>query len=305
LLWFEGSGSSDKHWMYTNYQGSVIATTDWYGNKSEIYKYGAYGEPKNGFNQTSFTGESRFRYTGQTILPDAQLYYYKARVYDPQMGRFLQTDPIGSADDLNLYAYVGGDPINGSDPTGLQEAAPKLPTADWFGTRLLGRSGAEAKYLTFRYIEELVKFGVTGVLAEGAGGVLGAMANGGRVAAGTATVVSAEAAADAALLAGRTSGAAAELRVGNKVYTGVSGEVVPHTDEVTGGLMGTPKDKRAPWHGGCAEVVCADKAIADGTDPAGGKMRTVNIGESGGGHNTPKEPCSSCKDMMDFLRIPY
>jgi RHS repeat-associated protein len=60
----------------------------------------------------------RFRYTGQIAIPEAQLYYYKARLYDPVSGKFLQTDPVGDQSDLNLYAYVQGDPVDGSDPSG-------------------------------------------------------------------------------------------------------------------------------------------------------------------------------------------
>ncbi|MFM0130633.1 RHS repeat-associated core domain-containing protein, partial [Paraburkholderia sediminicola] len=51
--------------------------------------------------------------------------YYKARMYSPALGRFLQTDPVGSADDLNLYAYVGNNPINLTDPTGLTACPDK------------------------------------------------------------------------------------------------------------------------------------------------------------------------------------
>jgi len=65
------------------------------------------------------TNTGRYQYTGQTWLSDAGLYHYKNRAYHPGLMRFMQTDPIGHSGGINLYAYVGGDPVNATDPWGL------------------------------------------------------------------------------------------------------------------------------------------------------------------------------------------
>jgi RHS repeat-associated protein len=120
LVWYEGAALNDttRRWLIADHQGSIIADTNGAGAASR-YLYGSYGEPgPEGWNG------SRFRYTGQIILGDnsVRLYHYKARVYDPILGRFLQTDPMGyDAGDMNIYAYVGNDPLNNADPSGLTQ----------------------------------------------------------------------------------------------------------------------------------------------------------------------------------------
>ena len=103
-------------------RGSVIGLSAQSGAVS-ANRYDEYGVA---------SAAGRFQYTGQTFMAPG-LYNYRARAYAPALGRFLQPDPFGYAAGANLYGYVGADPVNFSDPFGLQEYP--LPPVDGPGVR--------------------------------------------------------------------------------------------------------------------------------------------------------------------------
>jgi len=106
-------------YIHTDKQNSVVAISNSSGAVISRRGYGSYGETtatQLASNDNSPTHP--FGYTGRRWDADLGLYYYRARWYDPELGTFLETDPIGSLDYINLYSYVGLDPMNATDPSG-------------------------------------------------------------------------------------------------------------------------------------------------------------------------------------------
>jgi RHS repeat-associated protein len=104
-----------KPFLYHHDQvNSVSAVSGHNGGTIQSTTYGAFG------NTRSTTGASpnRLQYTGREN-DNTGLYYYRARYYDPEIGRFISEDPLGfGAGDVNFYVYVGNNPVNFNDPSG-------------------------------------------------------------------------------------------------------------------------------------------------------------------------------------------
>jgi RHS repeat-associated protein len=102
--------------------GSTIGMTDSSGALVTTYSYDPYGGTMSGgagsYNTSEFTGREN---------DGTGLYYYRARYYDPAIGRFINPDPIGFGGGINFYAYVGDNPISFVDPFGMDKGPGPNP----------------------------------------------------------------------------------------------------------------------------------------------------------------------------------
>ena len=152
--------------FFQHHLGSTTALTDSKGALVERETYDAYGNSIGSMR-------TRYGYTGRERDSLTGLMYYRARFYDPQLGRFISEDPIGLTGGINSFAYVSNNPQNRTDPSGLYEIdvhysasaispdstyftrLPCLITTSTFCSRLMCRSTSPRAAMMSAYLPSL------------------------------------------------------------------------------------------------------------------------------------------------------
>jgi RHS repeat-associated protein len=131
--WISMDRGTASYYYHYDGLGSVTVLSD--ASKTVVASY-VY-DPWGNILEETGSVENPFRYTGREWDAESRSYYYRARYYDPEVGRFTTKDPIGFAGGVNLYGYVRGNPIRYLDPWGLCEkgdpAGPKRDPRDLNG----------------------------------------------------------------------------------------------------------------------------------------------------------------------------
>ena len=134
-MFADGSGMDEHLFEIDSTSGAEVYQTDYLGsvlnpdlNSKE--GYGLFGEVVGSISPVGNYRTLEYGYSGREYEADTGLYYFRARYYDPEMGRFLTKDPIGLAGGhTNLYLYCGNDPVNCVDPDGKNPLTLPLTAA--------------------------------------------------------------------------------------------------------------------------------------------------------------------------------
>jgi len=112
----------EVYYLYGDQLGSVSAVADADGNQISKTLYHPWGTTRH----TQGTSPTDYAFTGQ--MKEGDIYFYNARWYDPQLGRFMQADTIvpthQGTQGFDRFAYINNNPVNGTDPTGHYMCLP-------------------------------------------------------------------------------------------------------------------------------------------------------------------------------------
>ncbi len=130
--YYDAQGAKTNYTFHHDHLQSVTALSGHNGDPEQTVTFGPFGEDLDS------TGASPnvLGYTGRELDSESGLYYYRARYYDPEIGRFLNEDPLGLEAGINFYVYCQNNPINYNDPSG------KIAPAVVAGYFLLGKATA-------------------------------------------------------------------------------------------------------------------------------------------------------------------
>jgi len=117
--------SNTAYYYHFDGLSSVVALSNSNGDSCQSYEYSAYGQVAA--SDPNFLANP-YMFTGRRFDIETGLYYYRARYYNPHIGRFMQTDPVGYVDGINCYAYCGNNPLGYTDPSGLFSMSVRIPT---------------------------------------------------------------------------------------------------------------------------------------------------------------------------------
>jgi RHS repeat-associated protein len=140
----EGEADGSALYYSADGIGSLAAASTSAGVVAFTRQYDAWGTLQDGASRDGYA------FTGREWDPEISLYYYRARYYEPNIGRFISEDPIGLRGDLNLYRYALANPIRFRDPLGLDVNICLYPEgahgAGHAGFGVGGESGTEGFY---------------------------------------------------------------------------------------------------------------------------------------------------------------
>ena len=175
-----GVNSGQSVLLRQDHEGSVTHLLNSSGNKIETYKYDAFGAPTfyngSGTQITSTAYNNRFLFTGReyaatyrgTYVAAFAFYEYRARAYNPTLGRFMSEDPkLFDAGDYNLFRYCHNDPVDLTDPMGLEVGFAESLIPVWGSAHLAYDAVNEGHYGMAAFHTAMAITDVSGVKALG------------------------------------------------------------------------------------------------------------------------------------------